>query len=659
MGDFINNVRRGQVIGPRRRTFTLDGWEQAYEQFPLNDRFDSALYESAKHIHAKLAAIRGAIRQSSLSRLSTETRIKAFIAAVNQQYGVFQQRVRERAADNAERDGSRELQVQDLARTRLTLADGCSYNVEAVLGSMLDGVAIPIRFALKGRTHIAADSFDDVDWSHVQLEMNLGIFYDATENLWEDCVWNTYVIVGARERVVAIPTDTHAKRGFHAAGPRKLALTIGMISFAVRAIRTGERLGFTSRIKEVQSVVTEGEHQSIKFGRNELDPHSLAMLYAMRTMACPAYYDSLLEEPQPLLAGATLSQLFDGWMVVSQAAKCMWDATSSADLPDTPGDLVTASEFLHYVPFFTREALVDALLEAAGIPQVQAEAIIEFLSFRGEADQEFWTQPLVPVGDPSKLYPVFGAIASPPNLRFTLERWMAQLNVDLGERGGPFEQYLRPSLVEAAASSPMLSGVSSVVPRDYTFRCADGAFGQCDAIFCIGETVFVVEAKCILEPTESSTIGTHRSAIEHAVEQARFRVQLIEDHRDEFSTDMKQFGWNLPQTFQVYPLVAVSTVAHVGVPLRGVPVVDEFVLSRFFAGGYEKVGLVGGDFSIRETIFHPFYSSAAEAEEIAASYFKNPPQLQQYSDALQLRPVPLHPVTEDDWSGILMEYDQI
>ena len=657
MGGFTEKVRRGKITGPRKRTFTESGWKQAYEEFSSGDIADTALYLSGKHIHTKLAAIRKVIRESSLSCLSTETRIKALVSFANHQYEALELQMNKLTANVANAGG--EFHVRDVATSQVKLADGVSYNADAALGSILDGIVIPTKVALNGQPQGGDDGFGDVNWNDVCLEVNLGALYDQTENLWEDCVWNTYILHGSNRNLLAIPMDINAKRGAHAAAARRVALSVESTSYAIRAFEQGGYYGLTSRIKEVQGVVTIGNQQHIVLGPNKLDTNTQSMLFALRTMACPQYYDSLLNELQPLLAGATLSELFDGWMVVSQAARCLWEATSpSRSRSELPADPNAVSDMSEYVPFFTTEALVAAVHEAADIPILKARSIIEFLTFQGKDKQEFWTQPLVSTGDRSKLYPVFGAIAAPPNLRFALERWMAQLKVKLDERGTPFEDYLRASLVKSARTSPILSQVAKVVPRDYTFTCVDKSFGQMDALFCIGSQVFVVEAKCILEPTESTSIGTHRAAIESAVEQAKTRVALIEGHREEFIAEMKKFGWRLPPEFCVNPLVAVSTVAHVGVPWDGVPIVDEFVLGKFFAGGYEDVGLDPDNFSVVHRTFHPFYANAAEAEASAALYFEKPPQLQQYSEVLQLRKVPMYAVSEDDWGGLMIDFEQ-
>jgi hypothetical protein len=658
LSKFCDKVKRGKITGPRKREFTLDGWRNAYEEFSSNDKLDTVLHIAGTHIHTKLSAIRDTLAQSSLPRLSTETRVKALVAAANHQLESFELQLRRQAKEAASHNENTELNIGTLAKTQLKLASGDSYNVEAVHGGLLDGIVIPIRAALAVDRADLNDSFNEVNWGHVAHEINLGMLYDQTENLWEDCIWNTYAIGGKSNKMMAFPLDLEAKRGTHASTTRKLALSLESFSYAMQAIRSLGAQVFHSRIKEVLAVVSEDGKQKIQLGCNELDPHSQVMLFALRTMACPPYFESLLDQTQPTLAGATLSQIFDVWMVVSQAASRLWERTSAAYLPELPIAFNAICDMREYIPYFETSVLVSAAHEATGVPVAQVQAIIDFLTFRGKRNQEFWTQPLVFTGEQSKLYPMFGAVAKPPNLRYMVECWMAQLKIKLDERGSPFEAYLRAELVEAVENSPMLSYVAKVVAQDYTFRCADESFGQIDAIFCIGSCVFVVEAKCILEPTDSTSIGTHRSAIEHAVEQAKTRVKLIEEHREEFMTNVKQFGWSLSADFRIHPLVAVSTIAHVGVPWDGVPVVDEYVLSKFFAGGYEDVGLDTNDFSVSKRIFKTFYTDAAEAEAVAARYFEHPPQLRQYADALQLREVPIYAVSKDDWSGVMIDYEQ-
>jgi hypothetical protein len=656
MGNFLDKVRHGNVAGPRKRAFTLESWKKAFDEHSSGDNLDKALYTSGAHIHAKLNAIRAALAGSSLAKLSTETHVRALVAMANREFHMLEQKMGD-AAEARQAEGATELHAEDLSRLQVTTADGQSYDAESTLSAMVDGIAIPVGAALGGPHKDSNDNLSDANLRDISLELNLGMFYDQAENLWEDCVWNTYILGGAPSNMVAVPTDIEAKRGVRASATRKIVLGIEAMSYAAQAFGQAQQLGIPSRIKQVKTVRMDGDRQRIEVGHTDVDPHSQTMLFALLLMACPPYFESLLEEAHQSLGGLSISQLFDGWMVVSLAARRLWEDTYEVRRASASQDASSADNLGGFIPFFTQEALVNALEQAAGIQTAGAYALVDFLTFNGGQKQQLWTQPLVSVGGSSRLYPVAATIVAPPNLRFVLELWMAQIGVDFGQKGTLFERHLRQELVVAASSSPLLREVAKVVPNDFTFTCADERFAQFDALFCIGAQVFVVEAKCILEPTESNSIGTHRKAVAEGAQQAKERVTLINEHRSEFVKTMAGFGWNLPDDFSVHPLVVVSTAAHVGVPCDGVPVVDELVLERFFSGAYERVGLDTGDFSVVQRIRHPFYSSVSDAERCAAAYFANPPQLQQYLESLTLRQVPIYAASSEDWQGMMVDWE--
>lgn len=656
MGSFLDKVRHGAIAGPRKRAFTLESWKKAFDKHSSGDNQDRALHVSGGHINAKLSAIREVLAGSLLAKLSTETRVRALVGIANREFHLLEQKMRD-VAEARQAEGSTELQAEDLSRMQVTTADGQSYDAESTLSTMVDGIAIPIGAALGGAISKTSDNLSDAKLEDIILEMNLGIFYDQAVNLWEDCVWNTYILGGVPSKMLALPTDVEAKRGVRASATRKIVLGIEAMSYATQAFGKAQQAGIPSRLKQVQAVRTDGDFQHIEVGHTEVDPHSQTMLFALRIMACPPYFESLLEESHQSLGGLSLSQLFDGWMVVSLATRRLWEDTYEARRALASLDSSSADNLSGFIPFLTKEALVGALGQAAGLPTAAAHALVDFLTFNGGQKQQLWTQPLVSVGGSSKLYPVAATIVAPPNLRFVLELWMAQLGVDFGQKGPLFERHIRQELVEAASSSPLLRTVAKVVPIDFTFTCKDESFAQFDALFCIGAQVFVVEAKCILEPTESNSIGTHRKAVAEGAQQAKERVSLINEHRAEFISSMARFDWALPEDFSVHPLVVVSTAAHVGVPCDGVPVVDELVLERFFSGAYERVGLDTGDFSVVQRIRHPFYASASEAETCAAAYFAEPPQLQQYLESLTLRQVPIYAVSSKDWQGSMVDWE--
>ena len=656
MGNFSYKVRHGEITGPRKSTFTLKEWDAAYKEFSSGDAVDLGLYNSGKYIYTKLQEIRKTLVQSTLPKLDKCTRIKALISAANHQYEAMEIQLKSQTPKIFKNlKYGKALPIHEIANVQIKMADGISNNANSVLGGLLDGISLPIRSAIREKSTLPECTFDDVNWNDVINETNFGILYHQAESLWDDCVWNQYSIIEENGKIIAKPSDINTKRGVVSSASRKLALNIEGTISARKEIISQRKADNISTIKEIMAIKTQGDNQKIEFSENMLDPTSQAMLTATRRMACPPYYESILSEPHEVLAGASLTQLLDAWMVVTGASRTLWKTTSEQRKSKSSNTPKGVSDMTKYIPYFTTDALVTAIHEATNTTAPQAQAIVEFLTYKGLEKQEFWTQPLVRADSSQNVYPIFGAIAAPSNLNYVLERWMAQLKVKLDKRGGPFEIHLRNFISNAISASSILSKEAKSVTQDLTLKFKDSSTAQIDAIFCIGSTVFVVEAKCILEPTDSASTGTHRSAIEHAIVQARYRVDLINKNKDEFLEIMKKFEWNLPSDFSIFPLVAVSTIAHAGIPWDGVPVVDERILASFFSGGFQDALFSTMTFNVRNRAVRLFYRDAAEAEKISNTYFLSPPHLQKYHEQLSERTVPIYKISSDDWGGHIMD----
>ena len=200
----------------------------------------------------------------------------------------------------------------------------------------------------------------------------------------------------------------------------------------------------------------------------------------------------------------------------------------------------------------------------------------------------------------------------------------------------------------------MLAGHAICIKDDYTFKPTGGRDEQIDLIFVIGSTVFLAEVKCILEPTEAKGEAMHRKTVLGAAEQALRKSQALKDNRKEFVADVKRFGIDLGQDFNVLPLVIVSTSTHVGVPADGVPVIDEYILEKFLEGELEDVAVTGDDFEIQNRVKAIFYTDLADAQAKAPQYFASPPQVQRLLDGVTARVVPLHAIDENDWTGLMV-----
>jgi hypothetical protein len=660
VGDFTKRVRDGEIAGPLRRAFTDEKWARAFCDAPAPDVTDHNTHDAGLAVHEKLGAIRAVLKLSSSDEISATTKLRAFLAIAN--YDFFVTRDKTTLAVEkfqAEREGGPEevYAMEEMAGVKLSLPGGFDFLPNEVVESLVDGIELPIRVVLQEKPSLAGNPrMNQIQWAEAAHELNLGILYRFTEDIWDDCLWNGYRVVEKGRIKVFLPHDLDVIRAYRIGLARRTSLWTAFTTMAMQFQREALAKGLRLRVREVCGIERRGKRQIIKVSRHGDSTEIIEELTVLRAYATEPYYVELLEERIESLQGLTLSALIDAWTVLSRAAHVLIESIGEKHARNLGGD--RAHKWLpEYVPTLQIEALVDALAAAAGIKQPEGRRIVEFFTFRGEPGQEVWAQPLVPVG-PDTVAPVFAAIVS-PNLRRLVDVWMRQAGIDLGRRGAAFEAHIRKLVVEAIGRSNLLSPVSTCIKDDYTFRLPDDREEQIDLVFSIGNTVFVAEAKCILEPTDAKGIAMHRKTVMGAAEQALRKAKTLKDHRATFMADVKRFGMNLTEDFKVAPLVVVSTSTHVGIPVNGVPVIDEYILGRFLDGELEDVAYQPGAPSYSKRYKTLFYSNADEAEERAQAYFVSPPQMKRFIDGIRGRIVPIYATNESDWPGYIVTMECI
>jgi hypothetical protein len=660
MGEFTKRIQSDKSPGPLRRSFTPKRWAKDFADAGPADDTDQRVYKTALVIHSKLENIRARLRLSSSPTLSATTKLRAFVAAANQNFLVARTKTREaieEASTARAMRGTEELTIGDLAaEVKLELRGGFEWSPDEIVEGLVDGIEVPVRFALQDNPDLAGNPrMNQVEWDDIALELNLGIMFRHVEDLWDDCLWNGARLIDKGRVKIFIPGDIDAKRAHIVGMARRRSLAMGFAIMATRIQRGFTERGLISVVRDVRAIERQGKRQVIMLSKPGESTRAQEELFVMRGFASEPYYSALLDEPIPSLGGITLSSVLNAWVVISRAALVLLEsAAKDENRPGRP-DSPVHSWLPGYAPVFQADALVHSLVAASGVKPLEGMRLVEFFTFRGKPGQEIWAQPLVPVGV-GTVAPVFAAVAT-PNLRRLVDVWMRQAGIDLGSRGPAFEAHIRASAEESIASSKVLSGNAKCVSEQYMFRPPSAREEEIDLLFVIGATVFLGEVKCILEPTEAKGIAMHRRTVRSAAEQIRRKARAVEDHRAAFSNDVKRFGIDLPEDFTIFPLIVVSTGTHVGVPADGVPVVDEYILEKFLVGELEDVAVAGPDLDIKKTIKTVFYTDPSDAQAKAAQYFASPPQVRRLVNGIKARPVPIYAINKEDWEGLVVALD--
>ena len=654
MGEFTKRVRDGDIAGPLRQAFTPDKWKRAFDSIRTPDAVDQNTYASGLALHEKLGKIRGILKLSSSDQISATTKLRSFLAIANYDFLVAREKTKLAIEKfQAERDDASEeaYAMEEMAEVKLNLPGGFDYKPNEIIESLVDGIELPIRVVLQEKPCLAGNpQMNKVSWTDAIRELNLGIMYRFAEDVWDDCLWNSYKMIDKGRVKFFLPQEFDAIRGYRIGLARRTSLSTAFSIIAANFQRQMLENGSRLRVREVCGIDRHRKRQIIRVARGGASSEVMQELSVLRTYAVEPYYQTLLEERLELLQGLTLSVLIDAWTVVSRTALLLTDSIAEKHARNI-GDDRTHVWMPEYAPTLQVEAIVDALATAAGIKKPEGRRIVEFFTFRGKPGQEIWSQPLVPVGSDT-VVPVFAA-AVHPNLRRLVDVWMRQAGVDLARRGPAFEAHIRSVVSEALNQSKLLSSTSTCFREDYTFRPEENREEQIDLVFSIGNTVFVAEAKCILEPTDAKGIAMHHKTVLGAADQVLRKAKTLEENRASFVADAIRLGMRLTNDFKVQPLVIVSTCTHVGVAALSVPVIDEFILRSFLDGEIEDIAYNPGDPDSSKRFKTLFYSNAAEAEERAAGYFASPPQMQTFFNGVRGRVVPIYAAEEADWTAYI------
>jgi hypothetical protein len=660
MGEFTKRVQSDKIPGPLRRSFTPKRWAKDFADAGPGDETDQRVYDSALIIHSKLESVRSRLKLSSSPTLSATTKLRAFVAAANHNFFVAQTKTREaieKVGETRMQSGVEGSTIGDLAaEIKLELRGGFEWSPDEIVEALVDGIEVPVRFSLQDAPDLAGNPrMTQVEWDDIALELNLGIMFRHVEDLWDDCLWNGYRVIDKGRVKVFIPGDIDAIRAHRIGIARRTALAMGFSVMATRIQRGFVERGLLPTIRDVRAIERQEKRQVIVLSKPGESTSAQEELFVMRAYANEPYYSALLEESLPALDGITLSSVLNAWVVISRAALVLLESLAKREQRPIEEDSPVHTWLPEYAPVFQVGSLISCLSAAAGLEPRDGKRLVEFFTFRGKPGQEIWAQPLIPVGV-STVAPVFAAVSS-PNLRRLVDVWMRQAGIDLGLRGPAFEAHIRVNVEESIATSKVLSGKAKSVKEQYKFRPTGAREEEIDLLFVIGATMFLGEVKCILEPTEAKGIAMHRRTVRSAAEQILRKAQAVKDHRAAFIADMKRFDIDLPDNFEVLPLIVISTSTHVGVPMDGVPVVDEYILEKFLFGELEDVAVTGPDLDIQKTMKTVFYTDAADAEAKAAQYFASPPQVRRLVNGIRARPVPVHAIDEQDWEGLVVAFD--
>lgn len=645
MGQFLNAVQAGSVPGPLRRQFRLAQWDAKFAQLGSDDD-DKRLHDLGRLIFGKAEAIRGQLRITLSKELSPTSKVRALVALANQNMILVREKAGQAMAEVVERT-DRPL-VTDITGVKIELPVGVGYTVDEINQSVVDGLEVPLRVILEGTQDLSGTpKFSKLSWADATLDFNLGNFYAFLEGLWDDCLWNGYTCERFGSVLRFAPTELFWEELKAASEAR--AGNLAMQFFGIwGAHYEGLMLaGRTPRsnLKHVSEIRRKARRQVVRFAANGEHVAGTQYLDAARAYASEPYYGGLLHEAQDRLDGGSLNSLLNGWAVASSVSRALHRRAANLKRPEA---LSQVSWLPDCAAVVDRTTLVDAVKSGANLSFKHANAVVEFLTFRGRPEQELWAQPFVPFSQ-TALGPVFGA-AEHANLRRLVDVWMRQLEVDMGRRGPAFERHVRSTIARLVKDS-ILRESASCLAEAFVFRPTGARSEEMDLVLRVGDAVVVGEAKCSVVPTEAKQYAMHRRMVIDAVAQVKRKAQSVTENSIEFREQLKVRGISLPERFRVIPAVVLNGAVNAGISVGDVAVVDLHVFETFFCGELIDLATITAAEGVQTVSKRVLYGNAEEAAERIERLLSAPIQMEAFLNGVVPRWVPMPAVDEVDWAA--------
>jgi hypothetical protein len=607
-----DDALRGVLKTPVQHGFQSSKWKSALESLEAPSREDLNLYESALFLGDLLSGLRDALNARPRATAKRNRSIRQAVGWVNRECLKAEQIV-ERPADA----DSITLSVPYMIEKSIPLADGFN---EATPAEIIEGAVDALRFVL---ADIASnDKTEDMGplaaVQRISERSNLAVEYHVLDEHWIDCLHHGWSIKMESGVSLIGPFDAWSNAVDRAVGfYRRESLDIEWTGRTVALLREVE----TSLIG-VDRGSARGTYDVVDAGVS-LAREILWKRIASVETDLDQLWDTVLDDE----SGLTLQTMADVWAALMPLARTMRDR-----MPDLV-DIKNPSQLEQYAALQDRAKLAAALRKALGVPMSQIDQALGLLIWRDGRDST-WHRPIVPVGDEGKITIVYHALRH-GNLRRTIEYWLTCTGNDVSEKGKAYEAVVRRDLAEVTRKNASFSNAGVYgMPIDPP----DPTVGDVDLLAWVDDVAIVGEIKCLLRPATPHEWFLHEQKIRHAVEQVGLKCAWLESNREW----LRQTTGLAYEFSQFLPCVVVNAVNSSLRLVDGVPLVDAYILEKYFGDGYAEM------FSTLEetgTVVR-FYESEREAAERLGEYLKNPKHLALLRERIRAKVTMMN-----DWTG--------
>lgn len=637
---FREAVQRSRVKQPSQVGFSVELWREYFGLCETNSDEDRKLFEAGLWFFGRFELIRKRLSELPNPAIGRENIRAAYVGFINRDFAV---------ADIASKQyfrsrDDKHLWAPEIIEGLLPIGLGASpINVVGAIETEVSAIRYPLSETFKSKDELTTDPYcvltDLKMLQNIIARVNLAILYDRLSDYWQECLWNEWsVVVGDKnDSIVPSACDKHMSRvvGEHRSSSLLLELTNRSI-FAWRKLPPKTRQIVLDRQRVVKIRRTKGK-MDIKLGHwkdTQFPPISLAA----GLVAEELYWNDILKEPLPKIENATIREILAAWEVLASFGALMKDNTPKNT------EVKNISKLMTFAQTFSKSQIIKVVCDATKIKEIKVASIIDLFTFDGNVRSDPWFKPIVPISD-EKYTALIPALVV-PNLIRSIEFWMKVGGIDLSERGGEFEKYVRADAVENLRNSKHMS--RALVNTTSVNVTADGQREEIDFLMAIGTTIIVGEVKCLLSPASGFEFYKYFEVLDEAGLQAKRKADFISNNIEKVLGTLGQKIVGDSSNYVVLPIVINNLPLASGISLNGVPILDMYILRKYIDGEQEFFASINDQGGTESLIKKPYYSCEKEAESNMPSFLIHPPIISLLRSMITSRHIQLLPLEKGE-----------
>lgn len=658
---FIKRVRNNQVTRPNQRSFTLAEWKAAFELDGM-DQESKNLYEAGIWFSQAFSTIRGGLSFAADKKIGRDDKLLTFVRHANLNAIGYQLSISEIVRESGSQNPAHQSASHILPKVHDR--DGVAHSLDQIAQSDIDGLQLPLRMILNQKpAHTKEAQSRTESLSDISADYAIGTFYKIIEDLWEECLWNNYVLTESAQGVKlspARPADASWKwitLSRRSAVHHASSLHHHSTFEQARRSYSHTALGIPRPIVSITAV--DGTYTFV-LAADEIIGERSRESYVLIQEALQPYYIELARFQSPRLAGGTLIDVIKCWTVLQSLVSLLKKGAHVSNNQQPPAQALAELT----TPRIPRGALIEAISDSLCVTSDISQKLLEFFTYSPSAAQrheenELWTQPLIALNDSELL------VLYTPSLGTTqrnVDIWIRQLGANFDARGLPFENYLRDVLNYTIRSSPikrdialMLHALKFNLPGEVA---EEPLYEDIDIVLRIGNVIVIGEVKCFLQPVDPDEIFKHREKVIKAQAQLKRKTDYIKKYKKQFLEECARRNFCLPEDFKIQPLVLLNGQYHCGIPYDGTPIVDIMILATFLKGVLRQNIVVTKANGVESADAYRLYSGIIEAQDLLEAYLMSPPQLQRYAAALRERQVIYRDIV-DELEPVAYDYCEV